>query len=116
MESPVLRSPEEIAALYRELSQCPSLCSACIGPEVTTRYGGKYCNVYTEWSQQDLERAESVKFCRQYLIFHDSQAIVYSGPSGTCSEIKGETLDMRLARGYPRWMEALMDHTNELLF
>lgn len=23
---------------------------------------------------------------------------------------------MRLARGYPRWMEALMDHTNELLF
>ncbi|XP_030424731.1 acylamino-acid-releasing enzyme isoform X5 [Gopherus evgoodei] len=99
MESPVLRSPEEIAALYRELSQCPSLCSACIGPEVTTQYGGKYCNVYTEWSQQDLERAESVKFCRQYLIFHDSQAIVYSGPSGTCSEIKGELLSRESPSG-----------------
>lgn len=48
------------------------------------------CPLLPEWSQQDLERAESVKFCRQYLIFHDSQAIVYSGPSGTCSEIKGE--------------------------
>ncbi|XP_065407526.1 acylamino-acid-releasing enzyme isoform X8 [Chrysemys picta bellii] len=99
MESPVLRSPEEIAALYRELNQCPSLCSACIGPEVTTQYGGKYCNVYTEWSQQDLERAENVKFCRQYLIFHDSQAIVYSGPSGTCSEIKGELLSRESPSG-----------------
>ncbi|XP_067417331.1 acylamino-acid-releasing enzyme isoform X1 [Emydura macquarii macquarii] len=99
MESPVLRSPEEIAALYRELSQCPSLSSACIGPEVTTQYGGKYCNIYTEWSQQDLERAESVKFCRQYLIFHDSQAIVYSGPSGTCTEIKGELLSRESPSG-----------------
>ncbi|XP_032648180.1 acylamino-acid-releasing enzyme isoform X4 [Chelonoidis abingdonii] len=99
MESPVLRSSEEIAALYRELSQCPSLCSACVGPEVTTQYGGKYCNVYTEWSQQDLERDESVKFCRQYLIFHDSQAIVYSGPAGTCSEIKGELLSRESPSG-----------------
>lgn len=43
-----------------------------------------------EWSQRDLERAESVKFCRQYLVFHDSRNIVYSGPSGACTEIKGE--------------------------
>uniref|UniRef100_A0A8D2LEG5 Acylamino-acid-releasing enzyme n=1 Tax=Varanus komodoensis TaxID=61221 RepID=A0A8D2LEG5_VARKO len=84
--------PEEIAALYRELSQFPSLSSACIGPEVTTQYGGKYCNIYTEWSQRDLERAENVKFCRQYLVFYDGQSVVYSGPSGNCTEIKGELL------------------------
>ncbi|KAH0629992.1 hypothetical protein JD844_012520 [Phrynosoma platyrhinos] len=88
----LLTDTEEIAALYRELCQFPSLSSACIGPEVTTQYGGKYCNIYTEWSQRDLERAENVKFCRQYLIFHDSQSIVFSSPSGNCTEIKGELL------------------------
>ncbi|XP_077182123.1 acylamino-acid-releasing enzyme-like isoform X3 [Paroedura picta] len=92
MEPPLLNNTEEIAALYRELSQFPSVSSACIGPEVTTQYGGKYCNIYTEWSQRDLERAENVKFCRQYLIFHDNQSIVYSSPSGSCTEIKGELL------------------------
>ncbi|XP_061473804.1 acylamino-acid-releasing enzyme isoform X2 [Rhineura floridana] len=88
----LLNDAEEVAALYRELSQFPSLSSACIGPEITTQYGGKYCTIYTEWSQRDLERAENVKFCRQYLIFHDSQSIVYSSPSGSCTEIKGELL------------------------
>ncbi|XP_053233396.1 acylamino-acid-releasing enzyme [Podarcis raffonei] len=92
MEPPLLNDAEEIAALYRELSQFPSLSSASIGPEVTTQYGGKYCNVYTEWSQRDLERAENIKFCHQYLIFHDSHSIVYSSPSGNCTEIKGELL------------------------
>nr|XP_060621741.1 acylamino-acid-releasing enzyme [Anolis sagrei ordinatus] len=91
-EAALLTDPEEIAALYREFCQFPSLSSACIGPEVTTQYGGKYCNIYTEWSQRDLERAENVKFCRQYLIFHDSQSIVFSSPSGNCTEIKGELL------------------------
>lgn len=43
-----------------------------------------------EWSQRDLARAENIKFCRQYLIFHDGASIVYSGPAGTCSEIKDE--------------------------
>lgn len=43
----LLNNTEEIAALYRELSQFPSLSSACIGPEITTQYGGKYCNIYT---------------------------------------------------------------------
>lgn len=43
-----------------------------------------------EWSQRDLARAENVKFCRQYLIFHDGVSVVYSGPAGTCSEIKDE--------------------------
>jgi len=43
-----------------------------------------------EWSQCDLERNESVKFCRQYVVFHDDKSVVYSGPSGNCTEIKGE--------------------------
>ncbi|XP_066471254.1 acylamino-acid-releasing enzyme [Tiliqua scincoides] len=92
MDLPLMNDAEEIATLYRELSQFPSLSSACIGPEVTTQYGGKYCGLHTEWSQRDLERAENVKFCRQYLIFHDSHSIVYSSPSGNCTEIKGELL------------------------
>uniref|UniRef100_A0A8C6X6Q2 acylaminoacyl-peptidase n=1 Tax=Naja naja TaxID=35670 RepID=A0A8C6X6Q2_NAJNA len=88
----LLNDTEEIAALYRDLSQYPSLSHACIGPEVTTQYGGKHCNIYTEWSQRDLERAENVKFCRQYLVFHDNQSVIYSGPSGNCTEVKGELL------------------------
>uniref|UniRef100_A0A8D0G1R4 Acylamino-acid-releasing enzyme n=1 Tax=Sphenodon punctatus TaxID=8508 RepID=A0A8D0G1R4_SPHPU len=95
----ILNNSEEIVTLYRELSHFPSLTSACIGPEVTTQYGGKYCNIYTECSQRDLERAENVKFCRQYLLFHDSQSIVYSGPSGNCTEIKGELLSRESPSG-----------------
>ncbi|KFU89090.1 Acylamino-acid-releasing enzyme, partial [Chaetura pelagica] len=90
---------EEVVKLYRELSQHPELSSACLGPDVTTQYGGKYCNLYTEWWQRDLARAERVKFCRQYLIFHDGSSIVYSGPAGTCSEIKDELLSRESPSG-----------------
>ncbi|NXA23650.1 ACPH enzyme, partial [Ibidorhyncha struthersii] len=88
----VLSSVDEVVELYRELSRHPGLKAACLGPDVTTQYGGKYCSLYTEWLQRDLARAESVKFCRQYLIFHDGASVVYSGPAGTCSEIKDELL------------------------
>lgn len=43
-----------------------------------------------EWSQRDLARAETIKSCRQYLVFHDATSIVYAGPAGTCCEIKDE--------------------------
>lgn len=43
----VLPSAEEAAALYRELSQNPGISTACLGPDVTTQYGGKYCSLYT---------------------------------------------------------------------
>ncbi|NWI69860.1 ACPH enzyme, partial [Todus mexicanus] len=92
-------STEELVELYRELSRHPGLSTACLGPDVTTQYGGKYCSLYTEWSQRDLERAENVKFCRQYLIFHDGVSVVYSGPAGTCSEIKGELLSRESPSG-----------------
>ncbi|NXE30567.1 APEH enzyme, partial [Ardeotis kori] len=95
----VLSSAEETAELYRELSRHPGLSAACLGPDVTTQYGGKYCSLYTEWSQRDLARAENVKFCRQYLIFHDGASIVYSGPAGTCSEIKDELLSRESPSG-----------------
>ncbi|KAF1645244.1 Acylamino-acid-releasing enzyme, partial [Eudyptes chrysocome] len=95
----VLSNVEEITELYRELSQHPGLSAACLGPDVTTQYGGKYCSLYTEWSQRDLARAENVKFCRQYLIFHDGASVVYSGPAGTCSEIKDELLSRESPSG-----------------
>ena len=114
-----MENPEEIAGLYRELSLFPSLSRADVGPVVTSQYGGKYSNVYTgvcvcatlrcpgslcvrreplhliffppaEWSQRDLERNETVKFCRQYIVFHDDKSVVYSGASGNCTEIRGE--------------------------
>ncbi|XP_073326797.1 acylamino-acid-releasing enzyme isoform X1 [Pagrus major] len=88
----VMTNPGEIASLYRELSLFPSLSRADLGPVVTSQYGGKYSNIYTEWSQRDLERNENVKFCRQYIVFHDDKTVVYSGASGNCTEIKGELL------------------------
>jgi len=88
----VMSSPEDISRLYRELSLYPSLSRADVGPVITSQYGGKYSNIYTEWSQRDLERNENVKFCRQYIVFHDDKSVVYSGPSGNCTEIKGELL------------------------
>ncbi|KAJ8370838.1 hypothetical protein SKAU_G00108660 [Synaphobranchus kaupii] len=92
MESQVITNPDEIAKLFREQSLFPSLIRADVGPVITSQYGGKYSNVYTEWSQRDLERNENVKFCRQYILFHDDKTVVYSGPSGNCTEIKGELL------------------------
>ncbi|KAI3357680.1 hypothetical protein L3Q82_016085 [Scortum barcoo] len=88
----VVTSPGEISRIYRELSLFPSLSRADVGPVITSQYGGKYSNIYTEWSQRDLERNESVKFCRQYIVFHDDKSVVYSGASGNCTEIKGELL------------------------
>ncbi|XP_027556817.1 acylamino-acid-releasing enzyme-like [Neopelma chrysocephalum] len=99
MELPVPPRTEELSELYRELSQHPGLSAACLGPDLTTQYGGKYCSLYTEWSQRDLARAENIKFCRQYLLFHDGASIVYSGPVGTCSEIKGELLSRESPSG-----------------
>ncbi|XP_043960863.1 acylamino-acid-releasing enzyme isoform X2 [Gambusia affinis] len=92
MESQVITKPEEIAKLYRELSLFPSLSRADVGPVITSQYGGKYSNIYTEWIQRDLERNENVKFCRQYIVFHDDKSVVYSGTSGNCTEVKGELL------------------------
>ncbi|KAM3618441.1 uncharacterized protein V6R79_020412 [Siganus canaliculatus] len=92
MESQVITNPEEVTKLYRDLSLFPSLSRADVGPVVTSQYGGKYSNIYTEWSQRDLERNENVKFCRQYIVFHDDKSVVFSGASGNCSEIKGELL------------------------
>lgn len=43
----LLSEPEEAAALYRGLSRQPALSAACLGPEVTTQYGGRYRTVHT---------------------------------------------------------------------
>ncbi|XP_069822608.1 acylamino-acid-releasing enzyme [Dendropsophus ebraccatus] len=95
----LISKPKEIVTLYRDLSQFPSLSSVSIGPEVTTQYGGKYSNIYTEWSQRDLDRNEQVKFCRQYIVFHDNNAVVYAGACGNGSEIKGELLSSESPSG-----------------
>ncbi|XP_060787677.1 acylamino-acid-releasing enzyme isoform X2 [Neoarius graeffei] len=92
MDLKVMTNLEEIAKLYREQSHFPSLSRADVGPVITSQYGGKYNNISTVWTQRDLERNEIVKFCRQYIVFHDDKLIVYSGPSGNCTEIKGELL------------------------
>uniref|UniRef100_A0AAY4EF75 acylaminoacyl-peptidase n=1 Tax=Denticeps clupeoides TaxID=299321 RepID=A0AAY4EF75_9TELE len=88
----VITKPDEIASLFRDQSAHPSLKRADVGPVITTQYGGKCSNIYTEWSQRDLERNEQVKFCRQYIVFHDDSSVVFSSPSGNCTEIKGELL------------------------
>ncbi|XP_056381212.1 acylamino-acid-releasing enzyme [Hyla sarda] len=95
----LISKPKDIAALYRDLCQFPSLSSVSIGPEVTTQYGGKYSNIYTEWSQRDLDRNEQVKFCRQYIVFHDNNTVVYASACGNGSEIKGELLSSESPSG-----------------
>uniref|UniRef100_A0A8C4M1S5 acylaminoacyl-peptidase n=1 Tax=Equus asinus asinus TaxID=83772 RepID=A0A8C4M1S5_EQUAS len=88
----LLSEPEEAAALYRGLSRQPALSAACLGPEVTTQYGGRYRTVHTEWTQRDLERMENIRFCRQYLVFHDGDSVVFAGPAGNSVETRGELL------------------------
>ncbi|XP_067907581.1 acylamino-acid-releasing enzyme-like isoform X2 [Heterodontus francisci] len=111
MASEVVTNAKEIAGIYKELSKFPSLSKACIGPEVISQYGGKHCNIYTEWSQRDLERAEQVKFCRQYIMFYDEDSIVYTGPSGNCTELQGELLSRESPSGFLK--AVLRDHTNK---
>ncbi|XP_055503700.1 acylamino-acid-releasing enzyme isoform X1 [Leucoraja erinacea] len=111
MGSEVVTDSKEIAEIYKELSKFPSLSKATIGPEVISQYGGKHCNIYTEWSQRDLERAERVKFCRQYIMFYDDDSIVYAGPSGNCTELQGELLSKELPSGFLK--AVLREHTNK---
>nr|KAF6419870.1 acylaminoacyl-peptide hydrolase [Molossus molossus] len=100
MERQVLLSePEEAAALYRALSRQPALSAACLGPEVTTQYGGQYRTVHTEWTQRDLERMENIRFCRQYLVFHDGDSVVFAGPAGNSVETRGELLSRESPSG-----------------
>uniref|UniRef100_A0A4W3K1K9 Acylamino-acid-releasing enzyme n=1 Tax=Callorhinchus milii TaxID=7868 RepID=A0A4W3K1K9_CALMI len=107
----VLTDSEDIAGIYRELSRFPFLAKACIGPEVISQYGGKYCNIHTEWTQRDLERVERVNFCRQYIIFYDENSIVYTGPSGNCTELQSELLSRESPSGSLR--AVLREHTNK---
>ncbi|XP_037124119.1 acylamino-acid-releasing enzyme isoform X1 [Syngnathus acus] len=88
----VITNPEEIAKVYRQLSLFPSLSSANVGPVITSQYGGKYSNIYTEWSQRELESNENVKFCKQYIVFHDDKSVVFSAPSGNCTKVQGVLL------------------------
>ncbi|KAB1263866.1 Acylamino-acid-releasing enzyme [Camelus dromedarius] len=123
MERQVLLSePEEAAALYRGLSRHSALSAACLGPEVTTQYGGHYRTVHTgvymernrwralygamhssgeeeEWIQRDLERMENIRFCRQYLVFHDGDSVVFAGPAGNSVETRGELLSRESPSG-----------------
>ncbi|XP_028907309.1 acylamino-acid-releasing enzyme [Ornithorhynchus anatinus] len=105
MERQVLAEPTEALAVYRRLSRYPALAAASVGPEVVTQYGGRYCPVQTEWLQRDLERMEAVRFCRQYLVFHDSGSVLFAGPAGTCTETKGELLSRESPSGL---MKALL--------
>ncbi|KAG9332441.1 hypothetical protein JZ751_014539 [Albula glossodonta] len=86
----VITNPDEIAKLFREQSLAPSLTRADVGPVITSQYGGKYCNIYTEWSQRDLERNENVKFCRQYIVFHDDKLLSKDSPSGDMKAVVRE--------------------------
>uniref|UniRef100_UPI00398E57AE acylamino-acid-releasing enzyme-like isoform X4 n=2 Tax=Pristiophorus japonicus TaxID=55135 RepID=UPI00398E57AE len=84
---------EEIAGIYREISKFPIPLKGFIGPQVTLKHRGQYCIIYTEWSQRDLERAERVKLCREYIVFYDDNSIVHTSPSGKCTELRDELLN-----------------------
>nr|XP_033782661.1 acylamino-acid-releasing enzyme-like isoform X2 [Geotrypetes seraphini] len=95
----MLGSSERICALYKELSQFPSVSSAYIGPEVTAPNGSKFCNLYSEWWQRDLDRSQHLRFCRQYSVFHNGRAVESVAPAGACVEIQGELLSRESPSG-----------------
>lgn len=33
---------------------------------------------------------ENIRFCRQYLVFHDGDSVVFAGPAGSSVETRGE--------------------------
>ncbi|KAG8534922.1 hypothetical protein GDO81_029920, partial [Engystomops pustulosus] len=85
---------------FPTLSRCPSHSKAML---VDAR-GRVYpladpAPLSPEWSQRDLDRDEQVKFCRQYIVFHDNNAVVYAGACGNGSEIKGELLSRESPSG-----------------
>ncbi|XP_032892639.1 acylamino-acid-releasing enzyme-like isoform X2 [Amblyraja radiata] len=90
--SQMISDSEEIAGIYRELSKFPSPLKAYIRPQITLKPKEKFSIIDTEWSQRDLERAERVKIFREYLVFHDENSILCTGPSGNCTELQGELL------------------------
>ncbi|XP_067907578.1 acylamino-acid-releasing enzyme-like [Heterodontus francisci] len=106
----MITDSEEIAGIYREISKFPTPLKGCIGPHVTLKHGRKYCTIYSEWSQRDVERAELVKLCRGYIAFYDENSIVYTGPSGKCTELRGELLNRDSPSGTLK--AVLREHTN----
>ncbi|XP_059505951.1 acylamino-acid-releasing enzyme-like [Stegostoma tigrinum] len=106
----MITDSEEIAGIYQEISKFPTPLKGCIGPQVALKRGGKYCNIYSEWSQRDLERAEWMKLCREYFVFYNENSIVHVGPSGGCIELQSELLSRDSPSGI--WKAVLRGHTN----
>ncbi|XP_072438746.1 acylamino-acid-releasing enzyme-like isoform X1 [Chiloscyllium punctatum] len=106
----MITDSEEIAGIYQEISKFPTPLKGCIGPQATLKHGGKYCNIYSEWSQRDLERAEWMKLCREYVVFCDENSIAYAGPSGRCTELRGELMNRDSPSGTRK--AVLRRHTN----
>ncbi|XP_039214621.1 acylamino-acid-releasing enzyme-like isoform X3 [Crotalus tigris] len=76
-----------IGAVYQEVSRFPSVTYANVGPEVAARCGAKCLPLYTEWRHPDLERHQKLRFSRQYILHHDSRAILSVTPVGIPAEI-----------------------------
>ncbi|XP_041046805.1 acylamino-acid-releasing enzyme-like isoform X3 [Carcharodon carcharias] len=107
----MLTGSEEIAGIYQEFSKFPNPLKGWTGSQVSLKHGGKYCTIYSEWSQRDLERAEWVKFCREYIVFCDENSIVHTCPSGKCTELRGELLNRASPSGTLK--AVLRGHTNK---
>ncbi|XP_072328260.1 acylamino-acid-releasing enzyme-like isoform X2 [Scyliorhinus torazame] len=101
---------EEIAGIYEEVSKFPNPLKGWIGPHVTLKHGERYCTVYSEWSQRDLERAEWVKFSREYVVFCDGNSVVHTCPLGKCTELRGVLLNRNSPSGTSK--AVLRGHTN----
>ncbi|XP_043564341.1 acylamino-acid-releasing enzyme-like isoform X7 [Chiloscyllium plagiosum] len=106
----MITDSEEIAGIYQEISKFPTPLKGCIGPQATLKHGGKYCNIYSEWSQRNLERAEWMKLCREYVVFYDENSIAYAGPSGRSMELRGELMNRDSPSGTRK--AVLRRHTN----
>ncbi|XP_069500275.1 acylamino-acid-releasing enzyme-like isoform X2 [Ambystoma mexicanum] len=91
--------PENIAAVFKDLSQYPSVSKALIGPEVSPQNGGKYRTLRTEWWQRDLECQEHVKFSRQHIVFCEGSKVSSITPAGNCMVTQSELLSKNWRTG-----------------
>nr|XP_028574488.1 acylamino-acid-releasing enzyme-like isoform X2 [Podarcis muralis] len=82
-----------LGALYRELSRFPGVTYASVGVGFAACGAAAEClPLYTEWCQPDLGRHQKLHFSRQYILHHNSRAIVSVTPVGIPAEIRDQLL------------------------
>ncbi|XP_036389011.1 S9 family peptidase [Megalops cyprinoides] len=99
MEFLLQTEPESISAAFREYSQFPTPGSVTVCPEVSASGGAKYISLLTEWSQNETDRGNRLRFGKQYTLLCDSRTVQHVLPLGHCSHVQGELVSSHSPSG-----------------